>query len=294
MLGVLYGLTAALFWAIATRFYKQMADYWSPVGLVTVKSIVSSLLFLIWFLVAGINFWSHEVDTLLWVVFSGIIGVGFGDCALFYALYRMGERQTLLVTETAAPLMVIVMGLLILGEQLSPIQTGGVILIIVGVDLVIGLRKGTQHFDLTGVLCGLLAAVCHSVGVLISRVVLTQTEITAEETAFLRLLGAALVLPVWMLIRRESLLPKRRLPFRDIGKLTFAIVLGTFLGILLLQLSIAELPAGIAQTVITTSIIFATVIAFLLGEKTRANQWLGIIIAIAGVSLLLIRFGGAH
>lgn len=288
MAGTLFALSAALFWAIATRIFRQMSVFWSPAGLATIKSVVSVALFLAWFAIAGIPFWQHETQTLLWLLGSGVIGIALGDTALFYALYRMGERQTLLVAETAAPILVVSLAFLLLAEAISARQLAGIVLIIFGVDWVIGLRQRTATFDGIGILWALLAAGCQAFGMLVSRTFLTTTEISAEETALWRLLGASIALPVWLVIRRQSLWPLAPVDLRTGTRLFIAIVLGTFLGILFLQLSVDLLPAGLAQALIATSIIFATIIGAVRGDLVDPRQWAGVIIAVGGVALIVV------
>ncbi len=288
MAGIAFALGAALFWAIATRLYRQMSGYWSPVGLATVKSVVSVLLFLAWFLVFGTQFWTHDWQTLVGLLFSGVIGIALGDSALFYALYRLGERQTLLIAETAAPILVVSLAFLLLAESVTLLQQGGIILVILGVDWVIGLRRGVTQVDITGILWALLAAACQAFGMLVSRYLLVETDISAEESAFWRLLGAVMVLPLWLLARKESLRPLKKLSIDTSVRLAAAILLGTFFGIMFLQYAVALLPAGLAQALIATSIIFATVIGAVRGEIVSRAQWSGVVIAVSGVALIVL------
>lgn len=287
LFGIAAALSAALFWAIATSFYRQMAVFWSPAGLAAVKSSISALLFLVWFLITGVDFWAHEFQTLIWLFVSGVIGIALGDTAIFYALYRMNERETLIVAETAAPILVVVFAFIILGESLSITQLLGIALIVIGVDSVINVRHRSQ-FDAIGVSFALLAAVCQAFGMIVSRNFLTQTEITAEETAFWRLAGAAVVLPIWLLVRREAFRPAMALTPKAAARLAVAILLGTFLGVLLLQISVQRLPAGLAQALIATSIVFATVIGVVRGDRVTSTQWLGILLAVLGVALIVL------
>ena len=284
--GIFAALTAALFWAVATSLYRQMSSYWTPAGLATVKSGVSTLMFLIVFAVMGVEFWDHQTDTILWLVISGVIGIAIGDTAIFYALYRMTEREALIVAETAAPIFVVLAAYTFLAETLSYAQLAGVLLVVVGVDAVLGLRRG-EKFDALGIAFATLAAACQAFGMVVSRVFLTQTDITAEESAFWRLLGAVVVLPFWLLIRKESIRPAIKMNRTALWRLFVAIVLGTFLGILLLQLAVQKLPAGLAQALIVTSIIFATMIGYFRGDKITAGQWLGVGVAVAGVGLIV-------
>ncbi|MCB1699982.1 MAG: DMT family transporter [Pseudomonadales bacterium] len=288
MSGIFFALGTALFWAVATRLFRQMALYWTPVGLATLKSVVAVALFLTWFALQGVRFWEHELETVLWLFGSGIVGIAIGDSALFYALYRMGERNTLLVAETAAPVLAVSFAFLLLAESISLQQILGVALVIIGVDAVIGLRRGSKQFDKVGVLWALLAAACQASGVLVSRVFLTQTDISAEESALWRLLGATVVLPLWMWLRNDSLVPARSLGPAVWCRVTAAIFIGTFLGVLFLQSAVQRLPAGVAQALIATSIIFATAIGVAYGERVDRRQWLGVALAVAGVAVVVL------
>lgn len=287
--GVWFALSAAAFWAIATRLFKSMADYWSAASLALIKSLLSLVFFGGWFFLAGTPLLEQEVATILWLLLSGVIGIAIGDTALFLALYKMGERTTLLIAETAAPILVLAGAFVFLKEHITWLQFAGVVLVIFGVDWVIGLRRGGRLFDVSGLGWAMLAALCQAFGVLVSRLFLTATDISAEETAFWRIAGACLVLPGWLIWRGETLRPAKVLTPRVVGRLLAGIVLGTILGILFLQISISRLPAGLAQTLIATSILFAVLFAALLGEKVSPRQWGGVLIAFAGVGLLSLQ-----
>ena len=279
-------------WAVATRLFKTMSAYWTAAALALIKSWVSLLMFGFWFLLSGTPLLDQSFEVIAWLFFSGVIGIAIGDTALFLALYRMGERQTLLVSETVAPVAVLVSAFALLGESMAVSQLAGILLVILGVDWVIGFRRGTTHFDARGVGWALLAAACQSFGVLISRLYLTETDISAEATAFWRIAGASIALPLWLLIRGESLIPEMPPTARVHGRLFIGILLGTFLGIWFLQISIDRLPAGIAQTLIATSILFAVVFSALRGERVEVRQWGGVMVALAGVALISYRFAG--
>jgi drug/metabolite transporter (DMT)-like permease len=287
--GIFYALAAAAMWAAATRIFKDMSDHWSAAALALIKSWVGLLLFIAWFLIADIPLFLENLDVIIWLVISGVVGIAIGDTALFLALYRMGERQTLLIAETAAPVIVLISAFILLSEQVAALQLTGILLVILGVDWVIGLRKGSGHFDGVGIAWATLAAVCQSFGVLVSRLFLTETEISAGETALWRILGACIALPVWLILRGESIRPSRHVNLRTGTRLFVAIFFGTVLGILFLQISIDLLPAGIAQTLIATSILFAVIFAALLGEKVDLRQWTGVAIALVGVAFISLR-----
>jgi|DEB0MinimDraft_6_1074348.scaffolds.fasta_scaffold20649_2 drug/metabolite transporter (DMT)-like permease len=286
MTGIFFALSAAAFWALATRLFARMSGFWTPAALAFIKSLVSLVLFGLWFAVAAKPVFDQDLQTIGFLVLSGVIGIAIGDTALFMALYRMGERRTLLIAETAAPVMVFISALVLLGEHIALLQLTGIVLVILGVDWVIGFSRGGGDYDASGVTWALVAALCQTIGVIVSRFYLQATDIEAEATALWRILGACLALPFWLLLRGESLKPAARPDMAVLVRLLVGIFLGTFLGILFLQISIDLLPASIAQTLIATSILFALIFAALRGEPVPIKQWLGVVVAIAGVAAI--------
>lgn len=289
MTGIFYALSAAAFWALATRLFTSMSRFWTPAALALLKSLVSLLLFGIWFVIVGQPIFDQRMETIGFLVLSGVIGIAIGDTALFMALYRMGERRTLLIAETAAPIMVLMTAFILLNEQIALLQLTGIILVIFGIDWVIGFSKGKGDYDARGILWAMVAALCQTTGVIVSRFYLQATDIDAEATAFWRILGACLALPVWLVLRGETLMPAAQPEPADLTRLFIGILLGTFLGILFLQISIDLLPASIAQTLIATSIMFALIFAVIRGESVPPKQWAGVLIAIIGVAAISIQ-----
>jgi drug/metabolite transporter (DMT)-like permease len=286
--GVAVALAAALCWAIGVRLFYQLRGYWQPAALAWIKSLIGAGFFLVYFAVLGRSVTDLSQETALGLLLSGAVGIALGDTALFMALYRLAERQTLLVAETAAPVFVVIAAFLLLNERLSPLQLAAMILVLFGVDMVLGLRSARAEVDWVGVGWALLAAFCQMVGVLISRALLVQTDLPADLSGFWRILGACLALPLWLWWRGAPLRPARSMPLADLGLFLLAVFVGTFLGILGLQIAIDLLPAGLAQTLMSTAVVFATLIAFFSGERIGARQWSGTVIAVLGVGLLAL------
>jgi drug/metabolite transporter (DMT)-like permease len=284
--GIAIALGAALCWALGLRIFHRLRGYWQAATLAWIKSVIAALLFLLYFAVLGRSVTEVPADVAVAMVLSGVVGIALGDTALFLALYRLAERRTLLVAETAAPILVLILAFVLLGESLGPLQLCGVLLVLFGVDSVLGIRGTPRELDWIGVSWSLVAAVCQAVGVLISRLLLVETDLAADVSAFWRIAGACLALPFWLLLRKESLRPARRMPPRDILLFLAAVFIGTFLGILGLQHAIARLPAGLAQTLLGTTVLFSTVIGFLCKERIPAAHWLGTLIAVLGVGLI--------
>ena len=78
------------------------------------------------------------------------------------------------------------------------------------------------------------------------------------------------------------------LPSRQVlGASFFAAFFGTYLAILLQQTALKFTAAGIAQTLAATSPLFVLPIAVWLGELVTVRAVLGVLVAIAGIALVL-------
>ena len=109
---------------------------------------------------------------LRWFVFSGFIGFGLGDLALYEALPRLGSRLTLLLMQClAAPI-----GTLIewvwLGTTLTGAQIVAGLIILTGVAVALA-PKNHVHLDrrrrVGGTIFGVLAAIGQGGGAVLSR-----------------------------------------------------------------------------------------------------------------------------
>lgn len=289
-MGVIAALTAALCWALATRIYRGMGSFWSPLSLTFIKNIFAIGLFGMAILATGGGFISNSPEAVWWLILSGAIGIGIGDVSLFKALNTLGEARTLMVAETLAPILVVVIAWLTLSEQLSWLQLLGVLVIIFAVDMVVGFRSGRRKNNLNskGLLWAMLAAACQAAGAVISRAAFTSSDISAEASALWRLLGGLSLVSVLLIVNRHSLKPKSTPTKYQWGSLLTAIVIGTFIAIWALQLSFKLLPAGIAQTLIVTCALMAALIAVFKGERLSPRQWFGLALGIPGVAMLVL------
>lgn len=285
-MGIAVALTAAFFWALSARFYGHSAQQWSVILLNLTKNLVAVVM------LGGVMLWlpgSHNISmsTVVVLMLSGFIGIGIGDTALFAALKRMGEQNTLLLAETLAPLIVIALGWLLLAEQLSLMHYIGIVVVLLATDMAIGWRKD-KSLDLVGVALTLLAAACQATGALVSRYYLTETELPVLDSALWRLLGGLLfaLLALAWLVQQKRRIRCQPLTLNQSVKLLTAILLGTVLGVFMLQWSLDLLAAGLAQTLLATSPLFAIFVALVLGERPTKRQVSALLLGLVGVSFI--------
>ena len=93
---------------------------------------------------------------------SGVVGFGLGDLALYQALPRLGSRLTLLLVHCVAAPSAAFAEWLWLGTTLTPPQIASIACILLGVAVALWPLNGestAKHFDLVGVAYGLVAAI---------------------------------------------------------------------------------------------------------------------------------------
>lgn len=285
-MGIAVALTAAFFWALSARFYGHSTAQWSVLLLNFSKNILAVVILtlLLWLLPMESTV---NLTTALVLLLSGVIGIGLGDTALFAALKRMGEQNTLLIAETGAPLIVVTLGFFLLAETLSWLHYIGMFLVLLATDLAIGWRR-QNRLDMVAVGLAGVAALCQATGALVSRYFLTTTDLGVLESAVWRLAGGLIFATAGLALMRSRNIPIRyqRLTGRQTQKLLVAILLGTIIGVFMLQWSLDLLPAGLAQTLLATSPLFAVIIARVNRETVTQRQVVAVLTGLVGVALI--------
>ena len=310
MTGELAALAAAFLWAIASILFAGVGSRIRAVNLNIFKGAIRALAMLIMLILGSIfNLGSLDINSLfslqqrdfLLLCLSGFIGIGAGDTFYFACLRRIGPQKGLML-ESAAPILAALLALLLFGEMLSLLSWAGIALTSAGVVLVIRWSQSSLEYrtTLTGVLFGLLAALCQAAGIVLSRKVLLAGTVEPLASGLIRLTAALSMLLCWQLIRsiffhRSSQQQHLREAIYIVvsnnlsGKLLLAIGLGTFLAIWLMQLSVALTSAGITQTLLATCPLFGMIIGRLQGYKQPAVVWFGLATGIVGIALLFLR-----
>ncbi|MGB3188651.1 MAG: DMT family transporter [Limnoraphis sp.] len=289
--GEFAALLAAFFWSLASVVYSQVGEKIPAIGLNLIKGIIAIALLLLTVVLRGSIFPDIELTIIGLLLLSGIIGIAIGDSAYLTTLKCLGPRRALLM-ETLAPPLTAILAFIFLQERLPLSAWLGIILTVLGVAWVVTERVGEGVFGSThlrrGLFFGLLAEVCQAVGILLSHLALTQTEISPLWSTLLRLSGGTVVLLLWLFVKRENvnLLLKPLQSKRTFALLGLATFLGTYLGIWLQQTALKFTAAGIAQALNSTSPLFVLPIAASLGDRVSLRAIFGAIIAIAGIVLL--------
>ncbi|MFP4007509.1 MAG: DMT family transporter [Spirulinaceae cyanobacterium] len=288
--GEIAALSTAILWAIATVIYGKVGITIPPLLLNTIKGILAIASIGITIIIWKGDTAALPLTPMLLLLTSGAIGIGLGDTAFFNTLKNLGARRTLLL-ETLAPPLTALLAAIFLNEQLTLQSWGGISLTVLGVAWVITERSpqgaiSAQNLKI-GVIWGILAELAQATGAVLSRTALMDTAVSPLWSSLLRIsAGVAIAIVLILLQGRQKQFLQIQWSWRVVGLLMVAAFIGTHLAIWLQQTGLKYAPAGVAQTLASTSPLFALPIAAMQGDRITGRAFGGVCLAIAGIGLL--------
>ncbi len=241
--------------------------------------------------------WAKIDYSLIWYIFfSSVIGIFFGDTALFYTINKMGPRRTAILFATNAPMTAII-SFIVFGEKLTLPQVTGCSIILLGVFLAIVYgTTANQHHNweqvkgsaLVGVILGLTAAFCQASGAIIIKPVMEQGADPISISA-IRVGISSVLLLSFSWIRREHLKAE------GYSKPTLGLIawvgcsgfIGMALGMTLLLFGLSRGEAGIITTLsATTPVMMLPLLWIKTGERPAMGSWFGAILTVIGSGVL--------
>ena len=262
------------------------------------KGSIALVLLAVTSLILGERIPNINWNEIFVLAISGVIGIALGDTAYFQAVKKVGARRALTLF-TLAPPMAALIALIFLDEQLSLMTWIGIMVTVGGVMWVVTEESGDEKMQikkedlLPGILFGALAALGQAAGVVMTRSVLTQTNLTTLQSTVVRLAPAlvALIISIRIIERGSEKLVQESKDKKLISMVVLSSIIGAYICLWLQQITIENLPAGIAQTMLSTSPIFILPMSALRGEKISVRAITGAVLAIGGITLVFGLFG---
>lgn len=291
MIGELAALLAAATWAVSAILYRGALPHYGAKQANLYKTTSGALLIWVTLLVwpgalAAVEWHASPLATL---AISGVIGLAIGDTFYFRALQILGIHRAVLL-YSLSPVFTLALAFSFLGEQMSWVRLAGALVTVAGVYLVLGQHGADAPVDarrpVAGVLCALAAALCQSLGILLSKAGLVDVGALAGTGVRLTAGSLALLVPVWArgegsardLMRPEA--HRRLLP---------AVIVGTYIGVFLMMFAIEHANAGIVGVLLSTTPLFSLCLAGILdGHWPPLRSWLGSALAVLGIALILM------
>ncbi len=236
-------------------------------------------------------------------IFSGVIGFGMGDWALFEALPRIGPALTSLICQCLAAPIAAVTERLWLGTVMTPGQIASSAVILVGVGIAMAPeREGAipRGHRVAGTISAVIAAFGQAWGAVVSRAGFRLDDgagihVDGATAAYQRLLGGivtiALLFWVTRLVVRWRPSPETA-PVREWKKAAPWIIgnalAGPALGVTCYQWALHVAPSSIVMSIVATTPLVVWGLAFAF-EKTRPAPRVlaGSALAVAGVVALV-------
>ncbi|MCC6415731.1 MAG: DMT family transporter [Opitutaceae bacterium] len=239
-----------------------------------------------------------------WLFLSGVVGMGFGDIALFMALPRLGSRLTLLMAQCLAAPIAAICEWTWLGTRLTAAQLALGAVILAGIA--VAFMPDRAHpprvrLRWSGFAIGVLAAAGQGIGAIITRkgnlVSLAAGEglLNGIDAAYHRILGGLTITALWYIVvcGRQWAPPTAAAPAqpRHYGWAVANGLAGPVFGVSCYQWALATSPSGIVLPIVATSPLLAIPLAWWLeGDRPNLRSILGGVIAVAGViGLILVR-----
>lgn len=280
----------------------------------------------------GANFWRLLVAVLVmglfaavggiqlghaafgWFFLSGIIGFGFGDIGVWFALPRIGSRLTLLMVHCLAAPLAGLAEWLWLGTTVSMAQLLALLVILPGVSLALfpdskvtaplqTAEQGRRYGS--GILFGILAALGQSMGAVCSRkafslVDMSETGLSdflflGATSGFARLIGGLLIASGFWLISRWygawRTKPEQAHRYDSIALKSKNVLLcaaaGPIFGVVCYQWALATTPSIIVQMIVSLSPLVILPMTWIHEhDRPSARSLIGTLIAVAGVMIL--------
>jgi drug/metabolite transporter (DMT)-like permease len=232
---------------------------------------------------------------ILYLAYSGIVGLVLGDTFLFQAFKDVGARIGMLLMSLV-PAMTAMLAWAFLGESLSLQSIAGMLVTMIGIALVILERQpptaGVERNMLRGVLLGVLAALGQATGLILAKVALNEAPIHGLVATIVRIAAAVVIfLPL------AAAMKWYRNPFRiyahdkkALGYTAVGAIIGPYLGITFSLVAIAYTKVAIATTIMALPpIIMLPMLRWVYKEHITPRAVAGALLAVAGIALLFLR-----
>lgn len=293
-------LAAASLWAIAALISVKPARHLGAFAYSRWRMFLVSLMLGSASLATG--GWQTLTESVLpLLALSGLIGIFVGDTALFACMNRLGPRRSGLLFSCHA-LFSALLGLWLFGERLDGWRLVGALLVLAGVMLAIlfgrrgNSQQSQQHNEweqvrghlAIGIVLGLTAALCQSLGAIIAKPVMMSGEVDAVSASGIRMGSALLAHSVLRLLRVPLAMPQNPINRRVLGMIGINGFLAMALGMTLILVALRQGDVGmVAILSSTTPVILLPLLWWHSRVRPALPAWAGALLATLGTALVL-------
>lgn len=269
-----YALSATLCFAYASTIFTDFSRKLSPFWVNSVKAFVGFIAF--WLTVAFSKNWvALNLQALLTFLFSGCIGLMIGDIFMLHAMKELGASRMLMIFGLQ-PFFLGITGHYFFNQNFSAMNFLGIIFMLLCLYTIsLENYKKNGHWQLRGMLLGLIAVLLDSVGVLLTKHGFNSAPgISSAEANAIRALGAIL----GFFIINYFYYPKNQRIFLKINwsqlskgekrKIILGSLAGTYFSLMLYLFAISKGQLSVISSVTVTGPMFAV-----LFECAKTKKW---------------------
>jgi len=294
-MGELAALLTGVCWSFTSIFFNNASRAVGSVRVNRLRLLVASgiLLSVHWIFFGSPIPLRATSEQWMWLGLSGILGFVLSDGFLFQAFVHIGARLTTLIMALD-PVVSAIIAWMWLGEQLTTIEIGGIILTVLGVAWVVlernnGNGSHSKKDKILGVLCAMGAVLGQSFGFVLSKMGLAN-GFSPLSGVIIRILVAAVVM--WGLAIITGKVKYTLEGFNNKtarNNILAGSIVGPSLGVWLSMVAVQIIPVGIASTLMATRpLLLVPLSKWFYDEKISARAFIGTVIALAGVTMIFI------
>ncbi len=285
--GILGGLGTGMNWAGISLLARSLSGTITPAGISATRATVGGGLVLA--VALGAGYGGDVVRMPLWVVLamwvSIIMAMGYGDTIFFASMDHLGVTRALTLSM-ANPLLTSLVGIGLLGEEVTAPRAIGIFLVVGGLVLVVsGKEEGSerQGSKRRGVKLVLQAAGAWALSAVILKPALQVVPVVAATAVRMPMGGLVLWLTPWT---RGTLRAIRASTRAEQGRLA-AICLLSAGGSLLFTAGIKYGGVAVGNVLASTSPLFTLPFeVWVLGRRPSRQTVVGAVVTVAGIGLM--------
>ncbi|HMJ45711.1 MAG TPA: DMT family transporter [Ferruginibacter sp.] len=307
-IGLLTAFLSTICWAISVFPFTKASRLMTVTSMNLLRLLGGTMLVMLTAIIIDRNFFDiftvNHFAGWSWLGISGIIALGIGD---YFGLkmYTILSPRYGSVLTTLSPATALLLGMILLGENINFFGITGILVTIIGVmSISLGRSERSNipnhgHGSIwAGILYGIISATCNGAALALSKKGFIEQAATGYNIhpitgSFIRFVAGTLFV-VLVMIFNKRLVPNlrniKKQPAVVLKTAGLGILFGPLLAVSFAMTCIQYIDVAVAQTIFALVPVMALIIShFIYKEKISRYAVIGVIAAIAGVAMLIWR-----
>lgn len=288
IIGIILALISTGCWAICTLAFKKFGERFEPIAMTLIKASLSIFFLAILMFLTNTSF-KIDIEFLLNIFLSGLLGIAIGDSLFFASLNKLSPFVLSLILFAGPDIFTGVFGIIFLGENPSLLVWLGIIITMSGLGFFIFSKEQeytNSKTSITGIILALSSLICTSYSmVLIKPVLVSNSTITVT---MYRMLFSAIILLLYSIFSKKFLTWKNSLNDRNYNiKLSLTIMLASYGGFWLSLTAIKYCDLIVASTLMSLEPLFLFIFSILFFEYIPTKKEItGLFLSIFGIIII--------